>query len=824
MYKKTVLSATALLALAWPLSAAATPVATATSWSNASFVPDSANVLRGLAPTIADAGDRTGPLIPYIGAANEVVGTLTDAAVTASPNDGYAICSGEVLEFSLAEATDLAAIRFYACWQDAGRSGVCLQSIAYKTSAAGEWIAIENSRFNCSSHHASDDYSIAFGGSDTFHRVVTLADDAGGVIALGAVALQFTFDTQDNDWGGYQEIEAVAFVDPADAPRAKIVTTSNSAFTSSKWTFNQYASSIADVEAMIEDGSQIQYPPAAWGIKNTSHVAGYTAYGNGYFGATLDDHEGADNSFPGGFFGTWGGAFYCRTEGTFTVLAAGQHTLAVTAQSGAIVKVTVTDSSDNILWQDEQTFASSGAMVETIDFTAAGDYSILIQFYDSNGGRFLEFAAAEGAVAAFSQADFALVDLPRYGVRFDTGDGPRIISQLVRQGGVATEPAAPTMEGAEFVQWLLNGAPYDFSTPVTADITLVAEWSANLRPVIAAVSSTPAAPLFTHWASEPTTLSASASDPDGDPLAYLWEATGANAGNVTISDTNAVTPTITVATPGTYSFLLTVSDGELDASDTFNVTFAVDTNNSPYAEFVGMECSSVNSLNNSDYDPADPAFAWGTSTTSGFKGSFRSTATDRKAYLLEKPSDRINAYGLDGYFFPRADGAHATTAAFANGIASNVTDYIDALVLDVGGFGSFATYVDDPSQPIGEWVSDHSTATYSVGITRQWARMGTIVLGRKVVNHPRIRIGFLATYGDNWKPSSLRLGGFEGVWNSPGRFNYGAPDWMFFDIVNGQPGDRIDLSGYAENNWALVIEGMVFDSVTSSIGTLLLVR
>lgn len=61
-------------------------------------------------------------------------------------------------------------------------------------------------------------------------------------------------------------------------------------------------------------------------------------------------------------------------------------------------------------------------------------------------------------------------------VSFDTGKGSPVPSQNVTDGDKATEPDMPTLEGYEFTGWLLDGQPYDFSTPVTDDITLTAEW------------------------------------------------------------------------------------------------------------------------------------------------------------------------------------------------------------------------------------------------------------------------------------------------------------------------------------------------------------
>lgn len=57
-------------------------------------------------------------------------------------------------------------------------------------------------------------------------------------------------------------------------------------------------------------------------------------------------------------------------------------------------------------------------------------------------------------------------------VSFDSG----VPSQTVVDGSTATEPEAPSKDGHVFVRWTLDGQAYDFDTPVTQDILLVAEW------------------------------------------------------------------------------------------------------------------------------------------------------------------------------------------------------------------------------------------------------------------------------------------------------------------------------------------------------------
>ncbi len=64
-----------------------------------------------------------------------------------------------------------------------------------------------------------------------------------------------------------------------------------------------------------------------------------------------------------------------------------------------------------------------------------------------------------------------------YTVTFDSNGGTAVADQQVRDGETATEPTAPTNGENAFLGWYLNGRKYDFSTPVTSNITLVAVWN-----------------------------------------------------------------------------------------------------------------------------------------------------------------------------------------------------------------------------------------------------------------------------------------------------------------------------------------------------------
>ena len=140
----------------------------------------------------------------------------------------------------------------------------------------------------------------------------------------------------------------------------------------------------------------------------------------------------------------------------------------------------------------------------TIGGTAVGggDYApgetVILRAYADEGYRFagweitgvtvddlaaetLSFRMPKGAVEA--KASFKS-EKEQYTVTFDANGGSAVETQKVENGKTASKPADPVKTGYIFLGWTLNGEPFDFSTPVTADITLKASWTteANAEP------------------------------------------------------------------------------------------------------------------------------------------------------------------------------------------------------------------------------------------------------------------------------------------------------------------------------------------------------
>ena len=68
-------------------------------------------------------------------------------------------------------------------------------------------------------------------------------------------------------------------------------------------------------------------------------------------------------------------------------------------------------------------------------------------------------------------------------VTFNTDGGSSVATITVTCGTAIAKPANPTKTGHTFVNWYYNGSVWDFSTPVTDDITLTANWRINTYTV-----------------------------------------------------------------------------------------------------------------------------------------------------------------------------------------------------------------------------------------------------------------------------------------------------------------------------------------------------
>ena len=65
---------------------------------------------------------------------------------------------------------------------------------------------------------------------------------------------------------------------------------------------------------------------------------------------------------------------------------------------------------------------------------------------------------------------------PTYTVTFNSDGGSKVEAVKVKRNKTIEAPKAPTKEGYKFVSWQVAGTDFDFSYPITEDLTLTAKW------------------------------------------------------------------------------------------------------------------------------------------------------------------------------------------------------------------------------------------------------------------------------------------------------------------------------------------------------------
>lgn len=150
---------------------------------------------------------------------------------------------------------------------------------------------------------------------------------------------------------------------------------------------------------------------------------------------------------------------------------------------------------------------ADGAMV-TKDYTATPATGWYLQSIEVNGTTVASpytasaYAIDPATIGAITRdtvvkAVFVEGKVPTHTVTFDGQGGSVTAPETVDHGVTATEPADPTRDGYTFDGWYNDataGMPYDFTTPVTADVTLYAHWTQKVAPT----PETPESPASTQ--------------------------------------------------------------------------------------------------------------------------------------------------------------------------------------------------------------------------------------------------------------------------------------------------------------------------------------
>jgi tol-pal system beta propeller repeat protein TolB len=138
-------------------------------------------------------------------------------------------------------------------------------------------------------------------------------------------------------------------------------------------------------------------------------------------------------------------------------------------------------------------------------------------------------------------------------------------------------------------------------------------------------------PSVTHVESQGTVyLSASATDPDGDPVTYMWTATGGSFNTASgpsvvwiapaVSDTQLYTVAVEAADPHGATASNSVSIKVIPAGGSNQAPNTPSTPSGPGSGQIGVSYQFTSSANDPDGDNVALRFAWGDGDTSGWSG------------------------------------------------------------------------------------------------------------------------------------------------------------------------------------------------------------
>ena len=112
----------------------------------------------------------------------------------------------------------------------------------------------------------------------------------------------------------------------------------------------------------------------------------------------------------------------------------------------------------------------------TFDGTLEGEFEVDATYY------YRAYGKNEYESGSYQYSTSVSSFIPR-SVEFDSKGGSSVDTKYVASGTPVTAPDDPTKTGYDFSKWQLSGADYNFSSNVTASITLDAVWTAQIYSI-----------------------------------------------------------------------------------------------------------------------------------------------------------------------------------------------------------------------------------------------------------------------------------------------------------------------------------------------------
>ena len=150
----------------------------------------------------------------------------------------------------------------------------------------------------------------------------------------------------------------------------------------------------------------------------------------------------------------------------------------------------------------------------------------------------------------------------QYNVHFDSNGGTVIESIIVDENGYAVKPQDPVRENYVFAGWYLDGKPFDFSTPITADMKLEARWVEIGRVSGVTLDKDTLALKI----GDKVKLNATVTPENAADKTVTWKSSNPEVARV---DANG---NVEALKEGTATITVTTKDGEFVASVVVNVT------------------------------------------------------------------------------------------------------------------------------------------------------------------------------------------------------------------------------------------------------------
>ncbi|MBR3416078.1 MAG: InlB B-repeat-containing protein, partial [Clostridia bacterium] len=243
-----------------------------------------------------------------------------------------------------------------------------------------------------------------------------------------------------------------------------------------------YGSTPTHADAEKEATAQYTYTFEGWDPEITS-VTGDAAY-TAQFSSTVNEYTITWNDDEGNLIDTTTVEYGvvpthadpskpATAEYTYTFAGWTPEVVAVTGAATYKATYTATKNSYTITWNDDEGNLIDTTTVEygVVPTHADPSKAATAEYTYTFAGWTPEVVAVTGD-AAYTATFSSTVN--EYTVTFNV-DGVET-EQTYAYGSTVTEPAAPTKANYVFDNWYLGDTVYNFSTPVTGDITLTAHW------------------------------------------------------------------------------------------------------------------------------------------------------------------------------------------------------------------------------------------------------------------------------------------------------------------------------------------------------------